>query len=176
MQVATRAVPILFALVLVSQPLQAQAVDLTDDRTAEEKWTRCVYLLDIMVVGLIAHGKSLGQTAEQTTEWVIGFAAPSWGTPGSRTMASFVRGMFRNYNLYNNLEFEILSESESEIRGRMNRPFAARFEETGEVEGVTLQEFQGYYTGFYEGTADYLGFDMTHEVDGEWVTFTVKTR
>ena len=176
MRNATRAVFILFALALAYQPLRAQAVDLTDDRTAEEKWTRSVYLIDFAYVGFIAYAKSVGQTAEQLGEWMVGFGAPSWGAPGSRTMASFVRGMFRNYNLYGNLEFEILSESESEVRGRMNSPYTASFGETGEVEGVTLREFQQVMSIFYEGVADYLGFDMAHEVDGEWTTFTVKTR
>jgi len=176
MRIITRAGLVLFPLVLASQPLRAQTVDLTDNRTAEQKWTRSVFLLDFAYIGFIAYAKSVGQTPEQSADFMIDFAAPGWGTPGERTMASFVRGMFGNYHLYDTLEFEILSESESEIRGRMNRPYAARFGETGEAYGVTLQDFTQVMTHFYEGVAHYLGFDMTHEVNGEWVTFTVKTR
>ena len=163
------------ALCLVTQPLTAQ-VDLTDDRTAEQKWTRSVYLIDFAYVGFIAYAKSVGQTPEQLGTWMTEFAGPSWGAPGSRTIASFVRGLFRNYNLYDNFEFEILSESESEIRCRMNSPYANRFGDSGEVNGVTIQEFQQLMPLFYEGVADHLGFDMTHEINGEWIEFTVRTR
>ena len=73
---------LLLAIALMAQPLTAQ-VDLTDTRTAEDKWARSVYLNDVMSLALLAHGKSLGQTAEQIAEWAVGFAAPSWGDPGS---------------------------------------------------------------------------------------------
>lgn len=167
---------ILLALAAASQPLRAQAVDLTDSRTAEEKWTRSVYMIDYLMMSHIAYAKSLGQAPDQLAEWMIGYGSPTWGAPGSRTIASFVRGMFRNYNLYSNLEFEILSESESEVRGRMNSPYAVRFGETGESNGVTLRDYQQLWCLFYEGIANYLGFNMTHEVGGEWITFTVRTR
>ena len=46
----------------------------------------------------------------------------------------------------------------------------------GEWAGVTLDEFRTVFFLIYEGVANYHGFDMTHEVDGDWVSFTVKTR
>lgn len=176
MRTTSRSVLILLTLALAHQPLRAQAVDLTDARTTEQKLNRTLYLIDFAYVAFIAHAKSMGQTTEQLSEWMVGFAAPSWGAPGSATPASFVRGMFRNYNLYSDLQFEILSESASEIRGRMNSPYAARFGDAGESNGVKFIDFQRMMSLFYEGVADHLGFDMTHEIDGEWVTFTVKTR
>jgi hypothetical protein len=157
------------------QPLTAQ-VDLTDTRTAEEKWTRSMNLMNWAWAGFAAHGKTVGQTPEEVGEWMGEWAGPSWGQPGARALASFVRGMFRNFNLWPGSEFEVLSESDSEITGRMNVPYAGFFGEDGEAYGVTLQEFQAVLFGANESIADYLGFDMTHEVSGEWVNFTVKAR
>jgi hypothetical protein len=81
-----------------------------------------------------------------------------------------------NFNLWPGAQFEVLAESDTEITGRMNAPYAGFFGEDGEAWGVTLQEFQGVLFGANETIADYLGFDMNHEVSGEWVNFTVKTR
>ncbi len=164
------------ALCVVTRPLSAQLVDLTDERTAEQKWTRSVYLTDFVWMSWIAYAKSLGQTPEDVGRFIGEIAGPSWGETGSRTIASFVRGMFRNFNLYDNLEFEVLSESEAEIRCRMNIPYASRFGETGESDGVTLQEYTRVWNLAGEMIADHLGFDMTHEVGGDWIEFTVKAR
>ena len=84
--------------------------------------------------------------------------------------------MFQNFNLYENLEFEVLSESEVEIRCRMNIPYASSFGETGESDGVTLQEYTRVWNLAGEMIADHLGFDMTHEVGGGCIEFTVKAR
>lgn len=166
---------ILLALGLSAQPLSAQ-VDVTDTRTAEQKWTRSAVLINFAWAGFAAYGKAVGQNPEEVGEWMGNWFGPSWGQPGARTIASFVSGMIRNYHLWPRMEFEILSESESEITGRMNVPYAGFFGEDGEAYGVTLREFQAVLFGANEGIADYLGFDMSHEVNGEWVHFTVTAR
>ena len=167
---------ILIALGLMSQPLRAQLVDLNDTRTSEEKWTRSTLLIDFAWVGAISHAKEMGQTAEEYGKWAGKFGAPTWGTPGQRPMSDFVQSMHRNYNLWSSLEFEILQESETVISGRMNTPYASFFGESGERLGVSLDEFRTVWLVMYEETADYLGFDMTHEVNGDWIEFTVKAR
>ncbi len=163
------------ALGVVSQSLSAQ-VDLTNDRTADQKWTRAVNLMDGTMHGALSYAKSMGQTAEEFGRFYGEWATQFWGAPGSMTMASFLRVMYRNYRMYQDLEFEILSESETEIRGRMNIPYANRFNEEGEWVGVTLEDFRQVYFLAYEAVADHHGFDMTHEVDGDWIGFTVKVR
>ena len=82
----------------------------------------------------------------------------------------------RNFNVYRGLEFELLSESESEIRGRMNTPYAGFFGDDRQRYGVTLEEFRTVFLIAYEVTADYLGFDMTHDVEGDWIEFKVTAR
>ena len=158
------------------QPVTAQLVDLTDNRTAEQKWTRSVLFVDFAWVGMIAYAKSMDQTPKQLGRWMGEWGSLSWGDPGSMTLPSFVRQLFLNYHLWDDLEFEVLTETENEIRVRMNSPYAGFFGEDGERYGVTLQELQQVWCLTYEGIADHLGFDMTHEVEGEWIEFTVKTR
>jgi hypothetical protein len=134
--------PILVFLALgaMSQPLSAQ-VDLTDDRTVDQKWNRAVFLMDGTIHGALSYAKSVGQTPEQLGRFWGEWAGQFWGAPGSMTMASFVRGMYGNYRMYQGLEFEILAESETEIHGRMNIPFKIPFGEEGEWVGVTLEGF-----------------------------------
>ena len=165
----------LLAVLLVAHPLNAQ-IETTDTRTAEQKWTRSAVMLNFAWAGMVAHGKSVGQTPAEVGAWIGEFFGASWGEPGSRTISSFVQGMVRNYHIWPNMEIEILTESDSEVTGRMNVPYAPFFGEDGEAYGVTLQEFQAVLFGTNEGIAHYLGFDMTHEVDGDWIQFRVSAR
>ena len=167
---------LLIAIGLMSQPLKAQIVDLNDTRTAEEKWARSTVMIDFAWVSAISHAKEMGQTAEEYGRWAGKFGAPTWGTPGQRPMSDFVQTMHRNYNLWSALEFEVLEESETEIKGRMNTPYAAFFGESGERLGVSLDEFRTVWLLMYEECASYLGFDMIHKVDGDWIEFTVTAR
>ncbi|MGD2124015.1 MAG: hypothetical protein PVJ76_19855 [Gemmatimonadota bacterium] len=166
---------VLVALFAVAIPVQAQT-DLTDNRTAEEKWARSQFLTTYMMMAIIAHGESVGQSTEEFAQWMGEFAAPSWGEPGSRTLQSFVRGAFLNYNLYDGLEFELLTDTPTEVRARMNTPYAGLFSEDGEYYGVSLEDFKNVWMTAYSVTADHLGFDMTYSLDGDWIDFTVKTR
>jgi hypothetical protein len=175
MRICIKASLILLAIALMAQPLTAQ-VELEDTRTVEQKWTRSMVLMTWAWAGFAAHGKTVGQAPGEVGEWLGTWVGPSWGQPGNRTLASFVSGVFRNFNLWPGAQFEVLTESDTEITGRMNAPYAGFFGEDGEAWGVTLQEFQGVLFGANETIADYLGFDMNHEVSGEWVNFTVKTR
>jgi hypothetical protein len=175
MRIFMKASLILLALGLMAQPLSAQ-VDLNDTRTPEQKWDRAVVFSNFGLSGMIALGKEADMTAEEIGRFFGEWGAPSWGAPGDTSLAEFVWWYHRNYNIYRGLEFELLSESESEIQGRMNTPYAGFFGDDRQAYGVTLDEFRTTFLLAYEVIADYLGFDMTHEVSGEWVNFTVKTR
>jgi hypothetical protein len=166
--------PLLFiALCVVTQPASAQLVDLTDERTAEQKWQRSTYLSTFMSVAAVAYAKSVGQTPEHFARFLGQLAGPSWS---SETPAAFVRGLYRNYRMYDGLEFEVLEESETEIRARMNIPYAQYFGESREMDGITLDEFIQVFSIGYEMIADHLGFDMSHKVQGEWIELTVRAR
>ena len=165
---------VVLAVAAMAVPAQAQT-DITDNRTAEEKWTRSQFLTTYMMMAIIAHGESVGQTPAEFGEWMGKFAAPSWGEPGSRTLQSFVRGAFLNHNLWPGLEFELLIDTPTEVRARMNAPYATLFEE-GEYYGVGLEDFKNVWMTAYSLTANHLGFDMTYSLDGDWIEFTVKTR
>lgn len=164
------------AIIAMAQPLTAQLVNLTDNRTPEQKWARTTLLVDFAWMVGLAHAESQGISAEEFGHWAGEWGAKSWGEPG-RSLASFVRSMFMNYNLWSGLEFEILEESETEIRGRFNPPFEAVFtEEFLARYGVPVEDFQKVWLIMYEESANHLGFDMTHEIQGDWIEFTVKTR
>ena len=176
MRTFTRSLLILLALGLLYQPLKAQPVDLNDTRTAEQKWVRAVTFSNFGFAGMIAVAKEAGMTVEEVGNWFGEWGAPTWGAPGETSLSEFVWGYHQNFNIYPGLEFELLSESETEIRGQMNTPYAGFFGENRQRPGVTLEEFRRVFILAYEVTADYLGFDMTHEVDGDRISFTVKTR
>ena len=58
----------------------------------------------------------------------------------------------------------------------MNIPWASRFGETGESDGVTLQEYTRVWNVAGEMIADHLGFDMNQDVGDDWIEVTVTTR
>lgn len=165
----------LAASILAAQPVTAQ-VDLTDTRTPEQKWARSTWMMSYAWTAMISHAKSVGQSPEEFGHWISGYIAPTWGAPGARTLQSFVRGMFLNYNLWNGLEFEVLSDTPTEVRLRMNTPYSAFFGESRVRNDTTLDEFRRVLQIVNEDTADYLGFEMSHEVDGDWMVLTVRTR
>lgn len=160
---------------LTAVPLHAQLADLEDTRTPEQKWARAMYIGDFAWISLVQLGNGWGMTAQEVGDWLGEFAAPSWGAPEPRSPQSFVRGMLMNYSLWDGFQFEILSETDTEVHGRMNIPYAGRFGESGEMEGVTLDEFIQFWTHAYEGTAERVGLDLEHRVNGEWIEFTVRT-
>lgn len=164
---------LLSVLCVVGQPLTAQ-VDLTDERTAEQKWSRMIYMANFMFTGYLAHGESLGQSPEEMGRFFGEFAARSWGGPGSMTLQAYVRQTFLNNSLWPDLEFEILTETEEEIRFKMNLPWVGYFGEDRMAYGVSMEAFNEAWFLANEGIADSLGFDMTHELQGDWVQFSVK--
>lgn len=176
MRTFSRSLVILLALGSLSQPLRAQLVDLNDTRTAEQKWARAVTSSNFGFAAMIAVAKEAGMTVEEVGNWFGEWGAPSWGAPGETALSEFVWWYHRNFNIYSGLEFELLSESETEFRGRMNTPYAGFFGEDRQRPGVTLEEFRRVFIIAYEVIADYLGFDMSHEVEGDWIEFTVKAR
>ncbi len=164
------------ALGFTALPLSAQLADLKDTRTPEEKWARSMFIGDFAWISLVAHGRSMGLTAKEVGQWLGDFAAPSWGAPDSRSPSSFVEGMLMNYSLWDGFQFEILAESDIQVRGRMNIPYAGRFGDAGEVWGVSLGEFIQLWTSAYQETAGQVGLEMEHRVDGDWIEFTVTAR
>jgi len=163
------------ALVVMAVPAQAQT-DLTDSRTVEQKFARIQFGAAFIFAGLVSQGEAMGHTPEQIGRSFGEFGARSWGGPGSETLSSFVRQTFLNHNVWPNAEFEILSESESEIRFRTNHPWATFFGESGVMYGVSLADFSEAWAVSNDVTANSLGFDMVHEMEGDWIAFTVKTR
>jgi hypothetical protein len=170
-----KALSIIVALILSSQVLTAQ-VNLTDERSAEQKWNRMVDLGTFIFAAYVGHGGSLNQTPEQLGRWFGEFAARTWPGPGGMTLSEFVRACFMNSNLWPELQFEILAETGTEIKFRMTIPWADYFGETGKMLGVDLADFNKAWWIHAEVIADHLGFDMTHADRRDWVEFTVKTR
>ena len=82
-----------------------------------------ICMTNFMATGIVDLGQSVGKTPEEIGEWLGEYSARSWGGPGSITLTRFVRQTFLNHNLWRELEFEILSETEDEIRFRTNMPW-----------------------------------------------------
>ena len=66
------------ALAALAVPVQAQT-DLTDSRTAEQKWTRMIYMSNFIFSGLLAYGEEMGKSPEEIGVWFGDFASRSWG-------------------------------------------------------------------------------------------------
>ena len=80
----------------------------------------------------------------------------------------------RNHTLWPELEFEVLSETEEEIRFRTNMPWARFFGEERTRYGVSLEDYTTVLGIMHEGIAESVGFRMSHQVKDDWIEYTLK--
>ncbi len=92
------------------------------------------------------------------------------------TLLAFVRQIFLNSDLWPDLEFEILTETEQGISFRMNSPQAEYLGENSEMLGMGLGDFNRAWYDHAGVIGDRGGCEMTREVEDSRVRFTVKTR
>jgi hypothetical protein len=165
------------AVVLVAAPSAAQTLDPPwPDFTEEQRWERMGVLGTLGTVAAMAYAKDQGTTVEEFGRWWGDLFAPSWGQPGAYGPFEVMRGMRRNFLAWPGLEFEILSEGESAVSARVNRPWAAYFGESGTWYGVTLDEFETLNSTFMRRIGEYHGLAFEESRDGDRMVVTYSRR
>jgi hypothetical protein len=138
--------------------------------TEEQRWTRMAQQGTLGVVAAMAYAKEKGATLEEFGRWWGDMFVPSWGQPGSYGPFEVMRGMRRNVMSWPGMEVEVLSQTETAVTARMNRPWTAYFGDSGTWYGITLEEFERLNSMFMQRVADYHGLAFEERRDGEsWV-------
>jgi hypothetical protein len=84
--------------------------------------------------------------------------------------------MRRNFLSWPGMEVEVLSQTETSVTARVNRPWIAYFGDTGTWYGVTLEEFERLNSMFMGRIANYHGLAFEERRDGERLVLTFSRR
>jgi hypothetical protein len=101
--------------------------------------------------------------------------AHSWESMKGQGLAPPVQLLHFVIKNYEGGEFEILSESDSSVTMRFNRPYASYFE-SGPLMRVSLDEFEACLWKHVAIMAGRIGLDFVYRVEGDQVTSTLSTR
>jgi hypothetical protein len=150
----------------------AQTTPQWPEYTNQQRWDRMGSLGTLGTVAALAYAKSSGTTVAEFGRWWGDLFAPSWGQPGTYGPVEVMRGMRRNLLSWPGAEFEILSQTERAVSGRVNRHWAAYFGDTGTWYGVTLEEFERLNSMFMRRIAEYHGLRYEERREGEHLVLT----
>jgi len=156
---------------IIAQEQTEQKIELPE-RTPEWKLGRAVWHMDLYVCTGIAYAKSLGKTAEDYGKFVGEKFAPSWEGAKGQGVAALIRTWSGHWQLYENGKFEIISESETSVTAKLNRPYSAYFKD-GDLYGVTMNEYETFLEQIGLAIANYLGLKYEQKVEGDNLITTI---
>jgi hypothetical protein len=162
----------LSATLAISQNRPSPRIQLTD-APIERKLNYAVWRTDYYICTGIAHAKSLGRTPEDFAAFVA--SKHSLGSSREKGLAPIVRLLHFVIENYNNGRFDVISESDSAVTMKNNRPYASLFK-NGPVFGVTLEEFETYLWSHIAIMANRIGFDFVYHVEGEYLISTLSIK
>lgn len=139
------------------------------DATVEQKERYAVWRTDYYICTGIAYAKSLGQTVDDFAAFVA--SKHDLGS-GDNRLPPVVKLFHFVFESYPNGQFEIISESDSTVTMKSNRPYSTSFNE-GPVLGVTLEEFERFLYQHIRIMASNIGIDFAYRTEGESMAFTL---
>lgn len=117
--------------------------------------------------------KSIGKTVDDYNKFRVKLMAPSWDVIKGKGIGVFVTMLYVNGQLYEDYKLEVLEESDTAVKIRTNRPWAAFFDKDLTLNGVKLEEYEQFRAlGMKELTA-YLGFEYDERVEGGWLVISI---
>jgi hypothetical protein len=129
-----------------------------------------VWRVDYYICTIIAYAKSLGKTVEELINYVGN--AHDWEEMRGKGVVPPVRFLYFLIMNYKNGEFEILSQSDSSIQMRFNRPYA-RFFANDPMLGVSVEEFESFLWDHIAIMARRIDLNFIYQVEGETITATL---
>lgn len=165
---------ILIIFILASSGLTQEKIELPE-RTLEWKLNRAAQHMDLYICTAIAYAKSLGKTAEDYGKFVGQKFAPSWEGAKGQGVAPLIRTWSGHWQIYKNGEFEIVSESETSVTAKFNRPYSAYFKD-GDLYGVTMNDYETFLEQVGIAIANYLGLKYEQEEEGDNLIVTISEK
>ncbi len=134
---------------------------------------RAVYQMVSQTCLDIAFIKSVGKTVDDYNKFRVRLLGPSWDVIKGKGIRTFVTMLYVNGQLYEDYKLEVLEESDTAVKIRTNRPYAAFFDKDLTLNGVKLDEYEQFRAlGMKELTA-YLGFEYDERVEGGWLVISI---
>ena len=123
---------------------------------------------------IISFAKAQGLTAEDVGLHMVQTFAGGWDySKGSPILV--IQGMYRNLALDPNFKMDILSASDTEVKGKMTVTGIGNFS-SGMYYGVSLAEYMKCNEVWLTGLADHLGLVWKQDFDGTWISFTLSVK
>ena len=163
---------LLFNGLALAQERGTQKIQLTPP-AIETTASFAVWRTDYYICTGIAYAKSLGKTADDFAAFVG--SHHSWESIRGKGLAPPVQLLYFVIKNYEDGKFEILSESDSSVTMRSNRPYASYFTD-GPLLGVTVDEFEICLWKHIGIMADRIGLDFVYRIEGDQITSTLSIR
>ena len=162
----------LLSCIAICQDSQSVKIQLTDP-TIERTASFAVWRTDYYMCTGIAYTKSLGKTVDDFATFVGN--NHSWEGMRGKGLAPPVKLLHFVIKNYKDGKFEILSESDSLVTMRSNRPYKAYFKD-GPQLGVTLEEFEICLWKHIGIMANRIGLNFIYQIDGDQITSSLSIR
>ena len=159
---------LLTSLAVCQQPAvhKIQLTPPTIQRTA----TFAVWRTDYYICTGIAYAKSLGKTVDDFATFVGN--NHSWQSMRGKGLEPPVQLLNFAVGLYGTGKFEIVSESDTLVTMRSNRPYATYFKD-GSMLGVSIDEFERCLWGHIAILAARIGLDFKYKIQGDQINSTL---
>jgi len=151
----------------VSQERTHQKIKLTDWDSVGSKANFAVWRTDFYICTGIAYAKTLGKTTDDFAHFVGN--AHSWDEIKGKGIAPAAQILYGLIRLYENGKFEIVSESDTLITMRSNRPYRSYFKD-GPMLDVSIDEFERCLWGHIAILADRVGLLFKYRIEGDQIT------
>ena len=135
----------------------------------EYKHSFTAWRVDYYICTGIAYAKSMGQSVEDFAEFVG--AHHSLTGPNDQSLTAAVKAGHYVMTSYPNGQFQILSESDSIVVAKSNRPYKDYYK-NGPMLGVTMDEFEKYLYGHVVIMANKINIKYQYEIREDDILMT----
>ena len=162
---------IIFILILnaaYSQETDSSKIRLTK-ASIENTASYAVWRTDFYICTGIAYAKSVGKSPDDFMNFVAkthGESLKSMKGKGLEPLVSLLHFVITNYP---NGTFEVISESDKEVKIKSNRPYSEYFSKKGSMLGVTLYEFERCLWGHIQIMFKSIDIDFEYHIKDDFV-------
>lgn len=163
---------LLTPILLFSQENAIQKIQLATS-TIEETANYAVWRTDFYICTGISYAKNLGKTVDDFAKFVgNAHSLESMMGKGLEPPVQLLNFVIKNYK---NGNFEILSETDSLVTMKSNRPYAEYFN-NGPMLGVTLEEFERCLWPHIVILFDRINLDFAYNIENDSIMYSLAIR
>lgn len=150
----------LFCTKSYSQDTSYTKIEL-EETLLKDKHIFATWRVDYYICTGIAYAKSMGQSVEDFAKFVGKHHTLTY--PNEQTLSGVARISHLVLTNYPGGKYEIISESDSVIVAKSNRPYKVYYE-NGPQLNVTIEEFEKYFWGHVVIMASKINIDFKYEI------------